>query len=168
MGHLLLLLTLLAPAAPACEAPARCTCIERLSMESARTAADAVFLGTVTSVREVTERSGDGAHAVVSREVAFSVDAAWKGLAAREVLVYTGTGAGDCGFPFEVGKRYLVYGYGDDDRLGTGVCTRTGGAAEAGKEIEALGAPHWSYERRLVTPRSPAARPVRPRAPASW
>jgi hypothetical protein len=40
--------------------------------------------------------------------------------------VRTGLGGGDCGFRFEVGKRYLVYAFADDSgRLSTGICSGT-------------------------------------------
>jgi hypothetical protein len=43
-----------------------------------------------------------------------------------EAVVYTGSGGGDCGYPFVVGTSYLVYaGVGSDGRLSTGICNGT-------------------------------------------
>ena len=41
-----------------------------------------------------------------------SVDRAWKGSVAEEVFIQTGSGGGDCGYRFEVGRSYLLYCYG--------------------------------------------------------
>jgi len=42
-----------------------------------------------------------------------------------ETVVYTGSGGGDCGYPFVVGTSYLVHASGPDDHLSTSICTRT-------------------------------------------
>jgi hypothetical protein len=43
----------------------------------------------------------------------------------QEVVVHTGTGGGDCGYPFIVGTSYLVYASRHDGVLGTGTCSGT-------------------------------------------
>jgi len=40
--------------------------------------------------------------------VEFQVDESWRGRASRTMIVTTGMGGGDCGFPFRVGLEYLV------------------------------------------------------------
>jgi hypothetical protein len=60
--------------------------------------------------------------------VHFSVDESFYGgaEARRETVVYTGSGGGDCGYPFVVGTNYLVHaGVGSDGRLSTGICGGT-------------------------------------------
>jgi len=55
------------------------------------------------------------------------VEHGWKNVTTGQAQVYTGMWEGDCGFPFKVGQRYLVYA--DPDHLGRGLytstCTRT-------------------------------------------
>jgi hypothetical protein len=56
-----------------------------------------------------------------------------------EVEVFTGSGGGDCGYPFRVGQHYLVYAYRDKDKLGTNICTRTKSFANANEDLAFLG-----------------------------
>ena len=45
-------------------------------------------------------------------------------------------GGGDCGYRFEIGKEYLVYAYlGEDKKLSTGICTRTGLLTKADEDL---------------------------------
>ncbi len=58
--------------------------------------------------------------------VNFSVSRWYRGAQQSSVQVETGLGGGDCGFGFQIGKKYLVYAHKDDaDRLSTGICTAT-------------------------------------------
>ena len=58
--------------------------------------------------------------------VTFSVSRTYRGLARATVQVETGLGAGDCGFPFEIGKQYLVFANKrESGRLETGICSGT-------------------------------------------
>lgn len=43
------------------------------------------------------------------RRVQLKVEEPFKGVAARNVVLYTGWGGGDCGYMFGRGARYLVY-----------------------------------------------------------
>ncbi len=58
--------------------------------------------------------------------VSFSVSRSYRGAHQQKVQIATGLGGGDCGFPFEKGKQYLVHAYKNDSgRLSTGICTAT-------------------------------------------
>ena len=58
--------------------------------------------------------------------VTFSVSRMYLGMPQRSVQVETGLGGGDCGFPFEIGKQYLVFAdERESGRLVTGICTGT-------------------------------------------
>jgi hypothetical protein len=82
-------------------------------------------------------------HDVVSRtgfEVTASVESTFKGAAAREVRFLTGRGGGDCGFPFQKDRRYLLY---LDCAFGRGlsvvtICGRTREIGEAGEDLKFL------------------------------
>jgi len=42
----------------------------------------------------------------------------------KQVEVLTGSGGGDCGFPFHCGHSYLVYAYqSQESQLATGICS---------------------------------------------
>src|SRR6266446_4457924 len=89
----------------------------------------AVFLGKVTA--KVAQPRPDAAGAVdlpAGYAVHFSVAENFHGVSepGAEAVVYTGSGGGDCGYPFVVGTSYLVYaGVGSDGRLSTGICHGT-------------------------------------------
>lgn len=126
----------------ACES-VRCSCIQPPPPQVARTAADAVFLGTVVGLREIEldlDHSEVGYHV---REITFQVHAAWRGLetATERVVVTTGLGGGDCGFEFTRDSIYLVYANGSDGKLSTSICSRTALASDAEEDFEALGQP---------------------------
>ncbi|MGC5327571.1 hypothetical protein [Brevibacillus sp. SYSU BS000544] len=93
---------------------------------------DFVFAGTVKEIRRT--RMG--------MEVLFDVRTTWKGIDQTQVLVMTGMGGGDCGYEFEKGKEYIVYG-GDYDpfegKLSTNVCMRTREISKAGEDLLYLG-----------------------------
>lgn len=58
--------------------------------------------------------------------VSFSVSRSYRGVQQQHVQIETGLGGGDCGFPFETGRQYLVYAYKNDSgRLSTRICTAT-------------------------------------------
>lgn len=96
---------------------------------------DAIFEGTVDRVdfKWAPEEtpvgdllSTDMDQMPVLLKVSFNVSRTYKGKIERSATITTGVGHGDCGFDFEVGKRYLVYAYRDSSgQLSTGICTAT-------------------------------------------
>lgn len=97
-----------------------CSCAEATTAEQFSNAA-AVFVGTVKNI------SIDAGQ----RSVDFDVRESQKGSVAERVTVSTGWGDGDCGFDFETGKEYVVYAYGDEGQLDTGICSGTSLVAES-------------------------------------
>ncbi|MDQ3713249.1 MAG: hypothetical protein M3388_13665 [Acidobacteriota bacterium] len=100
-----------------------CSCILQDSesiekqVKKAYTNSTAVFVGEVV---EVIEKPN-----AYSVEVKFKVVKSWKNELKDAASITTGRGGGDCGFEFEVGKKYLVYTDGDKNNLRTNICTRT-------------------------------------------
>lgn len=93
---------------------------------------DFVFMGTVKKVRK----------ARMGNEVLFDVQTTWKGINQTQVYVMTGMGGGDCGYTFEEGKEYIVYGSDMDPyagKLSTNICMRTREILKAGEDLLALG-----------------------------
>jgi hypothetical protein len=95
-------LSIVVPSSPACA----CDCAS-LSRDEALARADAVFVGVVTDVatpwRWLMWSSADPV------TVTFDVDTAYKGVVPAEARVRTARESPSCGYPFEVGQRYLVY-----------------------------------------------------------
>jgi hypothetical protein len=85
-----------------------CDCVPPRFPSEEFTKSDAVFSGKVVRIYETTRKEPEIGERVSQRAVVFSVDRTWKGINETHVVVYTGFGGGDCGYPFEVGKEYLV------------------------------------------------------------
>jgi hypothetical protein len=98
--------------------------------------ASAVFAGQVVGVSRVKVKEGGGSYD--QRSFRFAVERAYRGVQGDFVEVQTGLGGGDCGYHFEMGERYLVYGYArkDGDPISTGICTRTAPLAGASEDLQ--------------------------------
>ena len=107
----------------------------------------ALFLGKVVVLNEIDV--SDGHVSRRQRVVGFLVERVWKGPRVAIQTVYTGLGGPDCGFAFEIGKRYLVSAgegapyfkepFGKQDQtLLTGVCSETALAEDAVAAIKSL------------------------------
>jgi hypothetical protein len=109
---------------------------------------DVVFAGVVRSIESVDHPDLGGPYQ--ARRVRFDVDRGFRGIASAVADVGTGTGGGDCGYRFEVGKRYLVYAWrSPDGRLTTGICSRTRPIEAAQDDLKYLAS---------IPPASPGAR----------
>jgi hypothetical protein len=71
-------------------------------------------------------------------QVRFRPEKSWKNELSKEITITTGLGSGDCGFSFEVGKKYLIYANGTAKNLGTNICTRTNLLAQTNKDLVIL------------------------------
>ncbi len=90
--------------------------------------ADAVFSGTVVARRDVNQPRVDGLIGSMDPvEYTIAVLEVWKGELADTVAVRTARLSMSCGYPFEIGTRYLIYARtrADTGCLRTNLCTRT-------------------------------------------
>jgi hypothetical protein len=78
--------------------------------------------------------------------IKFSVQRWWKGSGEGEVFLYTGVLRRPGGFVivgedfrFKVGEQYLVYAFGDVDKLTTTSCERTTELEKAAEDLKVLG-----------------------------
>jgi hypothetical protein len=83
--------------------------------------ADTVFVATVISKSAIVANNENVFSVRLASEQVFRGD-----LGGREVEVLTTFSGASCGFPFEIGKQYLVYAtrWEKDQKLYTGICTR--------------------------------------------
>lgn len=116
---------------------------------------DAVFVGRVVGSSKIT--LDEGAYKSHRRVVRMTIEQPLKGVEGAQAEVFTGRGGGDCGYEFKMGESYIVYaGRGEkDERLYTGICTRTRPLAEAGEDLAfirglASAAPTGSFFGRVV------------------
>lgn len=115
-----------------------CTCVRpkpgtlRSQVTTAYQDSRAVFTGEVL---EVTRNE-----TAARNEVKIRIEKSWKNKLAKEITIYTGLDSAGCGFPFEVGKKYLIYADFDDEEksFNTNLCQRTKLFVGAGKELTAL------------------------------
>jgi hypothetical protein len=85
---------------------------------------DAVFVGTVRSISPI-EGSGHHPQSANSR-VRLTVDRAFRGIDGDVVELMTEPSGGQCGYPFRVGERYVVYARRHEDKnLWASICSRT-------------------------------------------
>jgi hypothetical protein len=88
-----------------------CSCLDVDSPCQAYESSDVVVLGVVMDITDdAVDIAFDGVKigTATRRWVRLRVEEPLKG-GAREMTVVTGAGGGDCGYPFNVGGRYLVY-----------------------------------------------------------
>jgi hypothetical protein len=131
-----------------------CTCIGQENVKQARKRADVVVLGKVIrGERLVITIADDTLLTSVVMRYAIIVERSFKGrIRGDTMIVYTGSGDGDCGYEFEAGQRYLIYGDRDPhyslkrtastslygkNIIWTDICTRTRPYDES--EVKALG-----------------------------
>ena len=118
-----------------------CSCVGGIPMCESYWRTDAVFAGEAIDI--ATSESGG----LLRRRVRFRVDDVYRGAAAREIDVFTGTGGGDCGFHFIVGRKYLVFANSFGGRLSTGICSRTKLLAIASDDLAYITGPRPSVSR---------------------
>lgn len=91
-----------------------CTCIGDISVKNEIKRSDVVFLGEVVKIDIVTVNLLDtnfnidiDLHILKIQMLIYFI---FKGqLKSDTITVYTGMGEGDCGYNFELGKKYIVY-----------------------------------------------------------
>ena len=72
-------------------------------------------------------------------EVTLRVTRIWKGKPGKTLTVFTGRGGGDCGFPFERGKEYLIYLPSEPwERCDVDICSRSAKLADAAEDLQYL------------------------------
>ena len=152
LGATLLALTPVVPEGAACEI---CSCAPKPPPAVARDASAAVFSGRVVALldRPVAlpdstlqgsqRRNAELAYvgkSVKRLQVTLEVMEVWKGDIAVRTDVYTANECCVCGFPFELGKEYLIYaGRASSGHLGVSLCSRTRELSRAADDVTALG-----------------------------
>lgn len=108
-----------------------CSCMQPPAPLEELEAVDAVFSGKVIQIDP----------SFNSNYVTFEVQKSWKGPQKIKLAVETAQNSAACGYNFEMGKEYLVYAYGLEQNLTTGLCSRTAELSYAADDIAALGTP---------------------------
>ncbi len=103
-----------------------CKCVIPSSkFKEAYEKADYVFIGQCVKA-EFVEKNSDNSDSSYAVRYTFEIQRAWKGISKQKTLfVYTGIGFGDCGFQFDLGLSYIIYGYAENGKIHTNICSRT-------------------------------------------
>jgi hypothetical protein len=103
-----------------------CKCIlEDTSLKDEIEESDIVILGQCISAELLKQNDPDSGLTYLINYT-FHVQKSWKGKTkGQKVVVQTGVGFGDCGYPFRLGLSYLIYGHIDKGRAYTNICTRS-------------------------------------------
>ena len=103
---------------------------------------DVMFLGKVTARDAVDHTQQINGQNFKRRAYIFHIVAlenfAGEQRVGEEVLVETGQGGGDCGYPFQIGDTYLVDAYVNNGVLSTGICSITGPAVASTPALRQL------------------------------
>ena len=102
----------------------------------------AVFSGEVVAVTLLEQPIVGGRPGEFQRRLAvkFRVWESWKGVESGFVSAETGLGGGDCGYPFKIAERYLVFAYASDSgSLEVSTCSHTTEESEAKRVRKDIG-----------------------------
>jgi Carboxypeptidase regulatory-like domain len=121
-----------------------CSCLASGPPCDAAWKASAVFVGTVVELTRDVMPNGKGAAPVngfLRTHVVFEVAEAYVGMEGRgkRVEIRTGTGGGDCGYPFQRTQSYVVYAHENEDgQLVASICSRTAAVDRAQADLAYL------------------------------
>lgn len=115
-----------------------CTCAPPPSATESLGQSDAVFSGKVLKIKRI--KSNDALAGLWQVEVVFAVNSSWKGVAKREISVFTASQSAACGYNFRKGMTYLVYADSSQGKLVTSLCSRTRRVEDAREDLKELGA----------------------------
>jgi hypothetical protein len=118
-----------------------CQCAEPPPPAVAAARADAVFTATVSSIENGSLTTGNGS-TLPTHVVHMHVDLAWRAMeAGDDIAVVTSNTDAACGYPFAVGRAYLVYAVRSDGAWVASLCSRTRPLDDANEDLAALGSP---------------------------
>lgn len=126
-----------------------CSCSGPDPVSEELTQSDAVFMGEASQVRK--DQTGI--------TVEFMVSKAWKGISTERITVVTADSGASCGYSFEEGEEYLVYGLGKDP-TSVSLCSRTIPVAEAYADLSALGPGYTPTENSMNPDNSDDSIPI--------
>lgn len=134
------------------EASDACSCIPTPPVSESLRMSDAVLDGTVLAVEDryvgltkakvwIQERFGYFTQnpADTGFAVRVKVHELWKGTESSELVFFTSRSSAECGYPFRVGERYLMYAFRlEEGSYEISLCTRTAPRVAADEDVSAL------------------------------
>lgn len=114
-----------------------CSCIQPAPPQESLEQSTAVFAGRVIDIDATTGIVVSSADPV---KVIFEVSKIWKGPDYKTLILTTARDGASCGYSFKENEEYIVYAYGEEDKLSTGICSRTNLLTSAQEDLQELGA----------------------------
>lgn len=98
---------------------------------------DVVFVGQVQTMDTIRVPMGAAGSPIDMDQlvVRLKVSKSYRGNVGAETIVQTGMGGGDCGYHFEIGHSYVVFGYVANGAIHTGICNPTQPVEQAEKTL---------------------------------
>lgn len=116
-----------------------CSCVEPGPPAEALAESTIVFAGKVISIRGLETRVEGTWSTMDPVTIELHVSAVWKGSVQETMFVTTVRSEASCGFTFTEGREYVVYSRSDAIPPEVSLCSRTGLAANAQEDFDALG-----------------------------
>jgi hypothetical protein len=112
-----------------------CTCVTGSAVCEDFWKTAAVFRGRVETISRLPSKNTIGLP--LGRRVTFTVLEPFRGATGRTLDLRTGSGGGDCGYPFKEGVEYLVFASMNEStgELATGICSKTKPASDAEEDL---------------------------------
>jgi len=114
-----------------------CSCVQPAPSKESLEQSTAVFAGKVIDIDAPSGIIVDSADPV---RVTFEISKIWKGPDYETLVLTTARDGASCGYGFEENEEYIVYAYGEENKLSTGICSRTRLLAKAQEDLQDLGA----------------------------
>lgn len=112
-----------------------CPCDSIISISDIVKITDYIAVGEVVSIDKIVTDSIGKNFKIHQLKVVLSVKHVYRSRSKKmkklkNIIIFTGIGGGDCGYPFIIGKQYFVFAYFDSPHrrlrsLYTDVCTET-------------------------------------------
>ena len=113
-----------------------CLCIQPAPPQESLEQSTAVFVGKVI---DIDVPSGIVVSSADPVKVTFEVSKIWKGPDYKTLVLTTARDGVSCGYSFKQNDEYIVYAYGEENKLSTGICSRTRLLASAQDDLQELG-----------------------------
>ena len=113
-----------------------CSCAQPAPPQESLEQSTAVFTGKVI---DIDIPSGIIVSSTDPIKVTFEVSKIWKGPDYKTLVLTTARNGAICGYSFKENEEYIVYAYGEEDTLSTGICSRTRLLASAQNDLQELG-----------------------------
>ena len=115
-----------------------CSCQPPATVKEQLSQNDAVVIGRVLTIRQVSRKHGQQEHLIE-----FGIERSWKGPRNGHINVTTGSlgTINDCGVAFQLGATYLLMAQGKKGKLTTSTCNGTkdiGAAANQMRELDQI------------------------------